>query len=159
MEAEGWGLLFHDAILGQLAQLAEATRRAMAADPKGWPRNDNVRVLAAIAKLTLEDIPRQPGDPKYRQDDTLGGEYRHWFRAKFHQRFRLFFRYDSRARLIVYAWVNDEHTLRKAGARSDPYRRFRAMLQSGNPPDAWGQLVKTAKGLPPDLRTLMERAR
>lgn len=159
MEVEGWGLLFHDAILGQLARLTAATQRAMAADPKGWPRNDNVRVLAAIAKLTLQDISRQPGDPKYRQDETLGEEYRHWFRAKFHQRFRLFFRYDSRARLIVYAWVNDEHTLRKAGVTSDPYRRFRAMLQSGNPPDAWSQLVKTAKGLPPDLRTLLERVR
>jgi toxin YhaV len=159
MEAEGWGLLFHDGILGQLGRLADATRRAMAADPKGWPRNDNVRVLAAVAKLTLLDIPQRPGDPKYRQDDTLGEAYRHWFRAKFHQRFRLFFRYDSRARLIVYAWVNDEHTLRKAGAKSDPYRRFRTMLQSGTPPDAWDDLVKSAKDLPPDLRTLMERIR
>lgn len=155
--AEEWGLLFHDCILGQLDRLAAAVKRAMAADPRRWPHNDNARVLAAIAKLTLNDIPERPGDPKYRQDDELGPEYRHWFGAKFHQRFRLLFRYDSRSRLVVYAWVNDERTLRKAGARSDPYRRFRKMLEADNPPDAWGELVKSARELPPDLRTLMGR--
>jgi len=39
--------------------------------------------------------------------------------VKFGGRFRLFFRYDGRARLIVFAWVNDEQTLRKCGAKSD----------------------------------------
>ena len=31
-------------------------------------------------------------------------------------RFRLFFRFDSASRIAVYAWVNDENTMRKAGA-------------------------------------------
>ncbi len=33
-----------------------------------------------------------------------------------------FFRYDSKAKVIVYAWVNDEQTLRSAGSKS-PSRR------------------------------------
>jgi hypothetical protein len=41
------------------------------------------------------------------------GEYRHWLRAKFFGRLRLSVRYDSRSHLIVYAWVNDERTLRQ----------------------------------------------
>lgn len=41
--------------------------------------------------------------------------------AKIGRRFRLFFRYDSRAKIIVFAWVNDEQTLRSAGSKSDPF--------------------------------------
>lgn len=85
---------------------------------------------------------------EYRQGNTLGPEYRHWFRAKFLGRFRLFFRYDSRARLIVYAWVNDERGLRQSGGKNDPYEVFRRMLKSGNPPNDWAALVKAAGRLP-----------
>ena len=50
--------------------------------------------------------------------------------------------------LIVYAWVNDERTLRQRGGRSDPYEVFRHMLASGNPPNDWSALVKSARSLP-----------
>ncbi len=61
--------------------------------------------------------------------------YRHWFWAKFLGRFRLFFRYNSRARLIVYAWVSDERSLRQSGGKNEPYEVFRRMLERGNPPN------------------------
>ena len=90
----------------------------------------------------LERIPRDPLSPEFRQGNTLGRGHRHWFRAKFGgNRFRLFFRADSSARVIVYAWVNDRDTLRKAGAGTDPYTVFARMLASGNPPGDWAELV------------------
>jgi toxin YhaV len=90
----------------------------------------------------LERIPRDPFAPEFRQGNTLGPTHRHWFRAKFGaNRFRLFFRADSTARIVVYAWVNDRDTLRKAGAASDPYVVFTRMLASGNPPDDWPTLL------------------
>lgn len=46
-------------------------------------------------------------------------------------RFRLFFRYHGKARLIVYAWVNDSETLHTYGSRTDAYAVFRRMLDSG----------------------------
>jgi toxin YhaV len=147
----GWRLFGHDQLNLQLEILAAAYQRARAADPAGFSRNANVKLFRAIARLMLEDIPRDPARPDYRQGDTLGPEYRHWFRAKFGGRFRLFYRYDSRARLIVYAWVNDETTLRKAGARSDPYDVFRAMLKRGDPPDEWRALLESVKPLPAEL--------
>lgn len=113
MVVNGWTLLFHDALLGQIEKLSQALERARKADPKNFSANANVKLLAALAKLMLETIPADPARPEFRQGNTLGMEYRHWFRAKFLGRFRLFFRYDSRAKLIVYAWVNDERTLRK----------------------------------------------
>lgn len=41
--------------------------------------------------------------------------------VKIERRFRLFFRYDSKTRPIVSAWVNDEQALRSAGSKSNPY--------------------------------------
>jgi toxin YhaV len=46
---------------------------------------------------------------------------------------------------VVYAWVNDRDTLRKAGAASDPYAVFSAMLAAGNPPDDWPKLLAAAQ--------------
>lgn len=49
------------------------------------------------------------------------------------------------ARVIVYAWVNDEQTLRSSGSKSDPYAVFEKMLGRGNPPDDWNALVLASK--------------
>jgi toxin YhaV len=147
----GWTLLLHDAVIGQLKNLAGACERARKADPKGFRANANVKLLAALAKLMLEVIPTDPSRPEYRQGNTLGEGYRHWFRARFFGRFRLFFRYDSRARLIVYAWVNDERTLRQHGGKSDPYAVFRQMLESGNPPNDWAALVRESRAPSQDM--------
>jgi len=156
MVVNGWTLLFHEAIIGQVKNLADAYTRVRKADPKNFRANANVRLFAAVAKLMLEAIPADPSRPEYRQGNTLGPEYRHWFRAKFFGRFRLFFRYDSRARIIVYAWVNDERTLRQRGGRSDPYVVFRRMLESGHPPDEWKALVKSASDLPDEILSSVE---
>jgi toxin YhaV len=56
----------------------------------------------------------------------------------------LFFRYSSSAKVIVFAWVNDETTLRTYGAKSDVYAVFRKMLDGGNPPDDWAALMAAA---------------
>jgi toxin YhaV len=151
MIVNGWTLLFHEAIVGQLERLSGACQRARKADPKGFHANANVRLFAALAKLILEVIPSDPGRPEYRQGNTLGPAYRHWFRVKFHGRFRLFFRYDSRSRIIVFAWVNDQSTLRQRGSKSDPYEVFGRMLASGNPPNDWAALVRSSGALPKQM--------
>jgi len=151
MVINGWTLLFHDAIIGQLKSLADASERARKADPETFRGNANVKLFAALAKLVLEVIPADPARREFRQGNTLGDAHRHWRRAKFLGRFRLFFRYDSHARLIVYAWVNDERTLRQRGGRNDPYMVFQRMLASGNPPDEWTKLVESSGALPGDV--------
>lgn len=148
MIVNGWTLLFHQAILDQLAALEQAATRARKGDPKNFRANANVKLFAALSKVIFETVPADPGRQEYRQGNTLGPEYRHWFRAKFLGRFRLFFRYDSRAKLIVYSWVNDERSLRQSGGRNDPYEVFRRMLKSGNPPNDWTALVNSARRLP-----------
>src|ERR1700730_6123262 len=144
MIVDRWTLLFHGAIIGQLESLAAARERAQKADPASFRSNANVKLLGVLNKLMLEVIPADPSRPEYRQGNTLGPAYRHWFRASFLGRFRLFFRFDSRARIIVYAWVNDERTLRQSGAKSDPYEVFKRKLAAGHPPNNWGLLVDAA---------------
>jgi toxin YhaV len=158
MIVNGWTLLFHEAIIGQVKNLADAYERARKADPKGFMSNANVKLFAALATLILEVIPADPSRPEYRLGNTLGAEYRYWFRAKFFDRFRLFFRYDSRSHLIVFTWVNDESTLRQRGARTDPYKVFQRMLASGNPPNDWAALVKSARELPKELASAVNGA-
>lgn len=145
MRRHGWLLLFHDCILGQLQRLQAAAARAERNDPQHFERNANVKLFRAVSQLILETVPSDPARDDYRQGNTLGSAYRHWRRAKIGRRFRLFFRYDAQAKIIVFAWVNDEQTLRAAGSKSDPYARFKTMLERGNPPDDWETLVAASQ--------------
>jgi len=145
MERHGWILLFHDCIAAQLQKLHTAAERAQRSDPQGYESNANVKLFRVLTQLIMEIVPSDPGRDEYRQGNTLGPEHRHWRRAKAGRRFRLFFRYDSRAKTIVFAWVNDELTLRSSGSKSDPYAVFEKMLKRGNPPDDWESLLASSR--------------
>ena len=146
LERNGWRLYAHPLFLEQLGRLLASVERARRSDPAGWQGKADARLLSALRTLLLERVPRDKLAPEFRQGGTLGRDRRHWFRAKFGgNRFRLFFRADSQARVIVYAWVNDRDTLRKAGAGTDPYAVFTRMLASGDPPDDWPALLAAAR--------------
>jgi toxin YhaV len=140
MQRHGWTLLFHDCVVEQLRKLHQAARRAEHNSPQDFGSNANVKLFRALSQLMLEVIPGDPSRDEYRQGNTLGASHRHWRRAKIGRRFRLFFRYDSRSRVIVFAWVNDEQTLRSSSSASDPYAVFEKMLGRGHPPDDWEDL-------------------
>lgn len=145
MQHHGWTLLFHDCLIQQLQKLHAAAERARRNDPEGAPSNANVKLFKALSHLMMEAVPSDPSRSEYQQGNTLGPAHRHWRRAKVGRRFRLFFRYDSKARLIVFAWVNDSRTLRAAGSQSDPYTVFQKMLARGNPADDWKALVRASR--------------
>ncbi|MGY2050956.1 type II toxin-antitoxin system YhaV family toxin [Methylobacterium sp. JK268] len=72
---------------------------------------------------------------------------KHWFRAEFgNGRFRVLFRHDSKAKIIIFAWVNDGNTLRTCGAQSDADHVFEEMLNKGNPPDDRAALLAASSG-------------
>lgn len=145
MKRHGWTLLFHDSLVEQLRNLRRASEQAERNNPQADRSNANTRLFRALTNLILEAIPSDPGRDEYRQGKTLGTDYRHWRQAKIGRRFRLFFRYDSKSRTIVYAWVNDVNILRAAGSKSDPYAVFQKMLKSGNPPSDWSALVQACQ--------------
>jgi toxin YhaV len=140
----GWSVFAHPLFLAQLEAITRQVKGLKQKDPVGFTKKNATKRLAAIAKLALEVIPQDPARAEYRQGNTLGNEHKHWFRAKFFQQYRLFFRYHATSRVIVYAWVNDEGTKRAYESSDDAYRVFRKMLESGNPPDDWDQLLAQA---------------
>jgi toxin YhaV len=142
---KGWSIFAHPQFLDSFESLVAHVERLRAKDPKGYTAKNSTKRLTAIVKLAFEIIPEDPTRPEFRQGAALGDEYKHWFRAKFFQQYRLFFRYHRESRIIIYACVNDEDTKRAYESDSDAYRTFRRMLKSGNPPDDWNQLLRQAK--------------
>jgi toxin YhaV len=141
----GWIIRAHPLFLDQLERLTAAVEREARKKPDTFRSGANFKLLAALNKLVFDVIPADPTSSIFRQGGTLGAERKHWFRAKFgNGRFRLFFRYNSTAKLLVFAWVNDAETLRSYGSRRDAYVIFRAMLDDGNPPDSWKDLLDAA---------------
>ena len=145
IQRHGWSLLFHDGPIEQLQKLHAAAQRAQAQDLKGYKSNANVKLFNALSQLMLETVPSDPNREEYRQGNTMGPTFRHWRRAKIGRRFRLFFRFDSKTKIVIFAWVNDENTLRSSGSKSDPYAVFQKMFQRRHPPDDWAALVSASK--------------
>ena len=104
----GWTIFAHPLFLDELDFLIDQVKELKSKDPINYLKKNASKRLGAIAKLAFEIIPTNPGLPEYRQGSTLGDNHKHWFRAKFFQQYRLFFRFDSTSKIIVYGWVNNE---------------------------------------------------
>lgn len=131
----GWTLYAHPVLLDQIEKL-----KARVVE-EGNPQGDAAKVLAWLVRAIFDEIPQDPTLSVYRQGKTLGSGKTHWFRDKYAGRFRLFFRYNSAAQVIVYGWVNDENSLRTFGSKTDAYQVFKDMLDKGCPPNDWDLLV------------------
>ena len=141
----GWSIYAHPLFLQELEALAQKVEVLRKKNPKGYKQKNATKRLAAIRKLAFTDIPEDPAKVEYRQGGTLGDEYTHWFRAKFFQQYRLFFRFHAASKLLVLVWVNDEETKRAYESKTDAYKTFRKMLDKGHPPDSWSSLLKEAR--------------
>ena len=145
VDVNGWAIYAHPVFYDQFDELMEQVAALRQKDPAGYIKKNAFKRLAAIQKLVYDVIPQDPTRPEYRQGDTLGEAHKHWFRAKFFQQYRLFFRYSLEARVIVFAWVNDDASKRAYGSSDDAYKIFRRMLKNGVPPDSWDALLAEAR--------------
>lgn len=141
----GWTIFCHPLFLDELDLLLDQVETFKEKDPQNFGKKNATKRLVAIAKLAFDVIPQDPTLPAYRQGDALGNDHKHWFRAKFFQQYRLFFRFDLSSKIIVFAWVNDEKNKRAYGSKTDAYRVFEKMINNGHPPDDWASLLKEAE--------------
>jgi toxin YhaV len=141
----GWSIFAHPLFLDQLEELIQQVERLRLKYPETYQKKNATKRLAAIIKLAFDVIPQDPSHSDYRQGNTLGEDYKHWFRAKFFQQYRLFFRYHQERKIIVFVWVNDENSKRVYQSKNDAYRIFQRMLDRGYPPDDWENLLEEAK--------------
>ncbi len=142
----GWTLYVSDIFEAQLDSLTKEVEAIAEKDPEHFYNHPKYKLLLAI-RDNIEKVPLNPNDVKYRLGDTLGKKHSHWRRVKKNNlpdRYRLFFQFRSDSKTIIYAWFNDESTLRKAGSKTDVYAVFETMLKNGNPPTTWEELIKHA---------------
>jgi toxin YhaV len=140
-----WRIFAHPLFLDQFEALVAQVESLRQKYPQSYQQKNATKRLAAIAKLAFDVIPQDPSRNDYRQGSTLGDDYKHWFRAKFFQQYRLFFRYHQESKIVILVWVNDEKSKRAYGSKDDAYLVFKKMLGSGYPPDNWNDLLEHAK--------------
>lgn len=142
-----WFSLIHPAFELELNNYEQLAANAQSKVGKDWVKTRAGKKFLALNKQVRELIPNDPSDQRYRLGDALGSSYTHWFRAKFLQQYRIFFRYSSRSNVIVYAWVNNDGSLRAYGTKTDAYLTFRKMLEAGKVPNNWEELIAESKRL------------
>ena len=99
-EQSGWLIVAHPLFIDQLESLVITVEQLRAQNPDNYQQKNATKRLYAILKL-IEVIPQDPTRPIYRQGNTLGKQHRQWFRAKFFQQYRLFFRYSLQQKIII----------------------------------------------------------
>ena len=141
----GWALYAHPFFLERLEALTAEVEKAAEKDPDEFHRHPSYKLLDAIAENILVNVPANPAHPGYRQGTTLGKTNKHWLRVKkqgMAPRYRLFFQLRSDApKTIIYVWINDQDTLRKAGGKNDVYAVFAAMIKGGKVPSEFAKLL------------------
>lgn len=150
MVANGWSLFYFKLFADILRELEHDVTELKRKDPDGFIHHEKAKLLKSVYDTITQDVPNNPNDVKFRLGKTLGDRYTDWRRIKrgLPQRYRLFFKFTSAQHKIVYAWLNDERTLRKDGSKKDVYEVFQQMLRRGEVPDGIEQLLKGAMSPP-----------
>ncbi|MGH2458775.1 MAG: type II toxin-antitoxin system YhaV family toxin [Chloroflexota bacterium] len=127
----GWVLLYHPAFGNRYAGLRDETRRLKSRLPDDQYRTHPlVKLTASVRRLVLEIVPLNPNSEEFH----LHGDLAAFRRAKGHglpPRYRLFWVFSSQIHTIIFLYLNDDATLRKEGADTDPYAVFRQMIDRG----------------------------
>lgn len=142
IEVNEWKLYFHPIFFDQLQRYKTKADSARKKYPNDFYKKKPVKLYGAIRQLIFTEIPKDPGVPQFRQGNTLGEKHRLWFRAKFFERYRIYYRFHNTQKIIIFGWVNDDNTLRAKGSRSDCYSVFKKMLNNKAPPTDWDELLK-----------------
>lgn len=146
MVVNGWQLFYFKLFAEVLNKLESDVRELAQKNPEEYGHHPKTKLLAYVVKSITEDVPTNPMDRKFMLGKTLGRQYADWRRVKhgLPPRYRLFFRFTSAQNNIIYAWLNDENTLRKEGDKSDVYTVFAKMLSNGSVPNSIDALLKTS---------------
>ena len=151
MIANGWRLFYYRVFKAALDELEALVSKLATDDPEGYKSHPKTKLLALVYRATTQLVPANPDAPEFRLGKTLGSDNTNWRRVKkgMPDRYRLFFRFATKpVKLVVYAWFNDEDTLRKAGSKTDVYETFRRMLARGAVPNDMGALLRDSSAWP-----------
>ena len=143
----GWRIFVHQELEYQLSKIGRKTAWLFMRGQITDKNRGRQKFLKALKRAMNDVVPSNPGAVEHRLGRALGDQPEVWFRVKFLQPDRLFYRYDSAKKIIVYVWVNDEDTLRAYGSKNDAYAVFSRKLASGYPPGSFEELLKQSREL------------
>lgn len=120
----GWALYAHPCFQETYDALVAEVETLKGKDPENYQRKAATKLLAVVHKVIEEHITVNPSSPAFRHGKSLGsGKNKDWSRVKFGAgRYRLFFRYSEKEKVIILGWMNDENTLRTYGKNRCLYR-------------------------------------
>lgn len=147
MQRNGWNLFRFRPFALRLKALTQDVASLAQSDPEGYKQHPKTKLLASVYRSISETVPANPADTVFRLGHTLGRQNGNWRRVKrgLPQRYRLFFMFASTPlQVIIYAWLNDEDTLRKEGSRTDVYEVFKRMLERGEVPSTIDELIQVS---------------
>lgn len=150
MQKNGWNLFQFKPFAQRLKALTQDVASLAQSDPTGYKQHPKTKLLASVYLSITGTVPANPADTVFRLGHTLGRENGNWRRVKkgLPQRYRLFCMFASNPlQVIIYAWLNDEDTLRKEGSRADVYEVFKRMLARGEVPSTIDALIQGSDGL------------
>ena len=142
-----WEILFFPCFADRYYALIREVKELKSADPLTYKSHPKTKLLARLHNVIWDDVPSDPNHKKFMLGRTLGDEYKEWRRVKegLPPRYRLFFRFRSAIKVIIYVWLNDEFSLRKEGGKSDVYAVFKKMLQIETIPNDIDELIKSSQ--------------
>jgi len=127
----GWLVLYGPEFARSYEQLRDEVRKLKSAlSTEAFQHHATVKLFAHIRRFVRELVPADPNAP----DFMLGGGLARFRRGKGHgipDRYRIIWVFSTKRRVIIFLYLNDESTLRKAGASTDPYEVFRRLLHQG----------------------------
>jgi len=145
----GWSLFGHQAFNEAFEALIEEVEALIADDPHGFHHHPTYKLFHKLSDCVFKRVPADPASKDFFGGDAFDG-HTHWRRAKHGMppRYRLFFQFRSDApKRIIFAWFNDEGTLRKEGSRTDCYATFVRMVERGDIPDDFETLLSHSQAI------------
>lgn len=131
LEQNGWKLLYHPIFGDRYAELRDHVgvlkKRLSKAD---FARHPDVKLVVAVRRVVLEIIPQDPNRPDFWLKDDLA-KFRRVKGYGLPDRYRLFYAFSQKEKVVILLYLNASGTLRKEKAKTDPYEVFKSMVRSG----------------------------
>lgn len=145
MPETDWEIYFHKLFQEQYHELIKTVEALQKKNPKAYKLHSKTKLLARLHNVIYNDVLEDPLNRKFQLSNTLK-KHKEWRRVKsgLPSRYRLFFRFYSKQKRIVFVWMNEAGTLRAKGGKYDVYTVFEGLLEKGEIPSDYKDLFKDA---------------
>lgn len=127
----GWTILYHPVFGVRVRALKDWVKHLkVTLSPAEFAQHPDVKLLSATNTLITKTIPADPNAREF----MLKAKLSKFRRVRGHGlagRHRMFYVFMAQSKTIIFLYLNDSDTLRKAGAKTDPYQVFAGLVESG----------------------------